>query len=154
VITQETGHMEVVGWIRGQTTLLVEEGCCDSGSVMLVPSSSAKGGSPETWPRADGDHATYALGTAPDGAVLVQRDTFTGDGVEVPTDISGIEVVELADDGTTAPVFTEPAGDDQADGARFDLVGVQVPGTVLPISFEGPTGLFGASDERTPRRFV
>ena len=65
------------------------------------------------------------------------------------------EVVALAADGTVSdPLYTERATEETEDRVRFDLVGDQVPGTVLPIAAQGPPGLFGAGDERTPRRFT
>ncbi len=154
VITVEIGSTRVVGWIADESTLIVEESCCDSGAVMLLP-SSGRSAAPETWPAVRGDHATYALGTDAEGRVLVQRTVFDGDGIEVPMSFAGIEVVALAADGTVSePLYTERATEETEDRVRFDLIGDQVPGTVLPIAAQGPPGLFGAADERTPRRFT
>ncbi len=87
--------------------------------------------------------------------MLVQRTVFDGDGIEVPMSFAGIEVVALAADGTVSdPLYTERATEETEDRVRFDLIGDQVPGTVLPIAAQGPPGLFGAADERTPRRFT
>lgn len=154
VISVEIGRIDVVGWTADQSSVIVQESCCDSGAVMLMP-SSGRSDTPETLPAVRGDHATYALGTDDDGRILVQRTVFEGDGVTVAAEYAGIEVVALDSDGAVSdPVFTEPATEEVEGRVRFDLIGDRVPGTVLPIAAQGDPLLFGAGDERTARRFA
>ncbi|MFN8052694.1 MAG: hypothetical protein U0Q22_14700 [Acidimicrobiales bacterium] len=154
-ITQEISGVDIVGWTTDQSALIVEDGCCDSGSVTVVPAHSAGAGSPESWPTISGDHATYALGTDPGGKIIVQRSTFLGDGVNVPMQLDGIEIVTLDPDtgAVSAAKYEEHDGMNQSDRPRYDLVGTKIPGTTFPVAFE-TTATEDLPDGATaPRRF-
>lgn len=79
----------VRGWF-GSTDLIVTAGCCDSGSVSIVP--TAKAVPPQKWPTFAGNGDTTALGTK--GAnILVARSRWVGAGTEAdPLNRVGMDV--------------------------------------------------------------
>ena len=76
--TVEGNGWSVRGWL-GSTDLILAGGCCDSGSVSIVPTGKAV--RPQAWPTFTGSGDTTALGTK--GAnILVTRSRRVGAGTE------------------------------------------------------------------------
>lgn len=115
--TLEVGGQHVSGWLTPRT-LIVGNGCCDSGSVSLVPAGKAS--APNTWPTYDGDGSTQAIGTIGTGTVLIGARLEVGDGVKVPIQTVGVQALTMT--------ATRPRGrqlfivrDDRGDlGAHVD----------------------------------
>ena len=90
--TVEIGGQRVAGWLTDRT-LVVGDGCCDSGSVSLVsalaPSKATR------WPTFSGTGSTRAIGTIGSGTVLVADRLDIGDGVKVPFQTVGVRAVTM-----------------------------------------------------------
>ncbi len=85
----EIGALAVRGWLD-PNTLIVTDGCCDSGVVSLVSATTPT--SMPRWPTFEGDGNTMALGTnAARTEVLVTRSRESGDGIKVPITRVGID---------------------------------------------------------------
>lgn len=90
--TVEIGGQRVAGWLTDRT-LVVGDGCCDSGSVSLVsavaPSKAAR------WPTFSGTGSTRAIGTIGTGTVLVGDRLDVGDGQKVPFATIGVRALTM-----------------------------------------------------------
>lgn len=89
---QEVGGQRVAGWLN-PSTLIVGDGCCDSGTVSIV--SATKPSTPNRWPSMGGDGSLQAIGTIGNHSVLVARIRLKGDGVKVPLETVGLEALTM-----------------------------------------------------------
>lgn len=76
--TIEVGGLQVQGW-ADRATLVVRDGCCDSGNISLVPADVPS--RVQNWPVFAGSGSTMAVGVKA-GKVLVVANRWAGDGSE------------------------------------------------------------------------
>ena len=107
--TQQYAAPVVAGWVDN-ASLAVEWGCCDEGSVAIIPATRPT--SPTRWKALTGDGSTEIIGVLPAGRALVLRDKVVGDGIKVPLRTVGKQALSLSSTGRTRLLWSGKPKDD------------------------------------------